>query len=126
MYKSFERFNDEEQLGEMDMWYCSKCKEHRQAFKRMGLWKLPDVLIIHLKRFQYQQGAYFTHREKIAALVDFPVEGLDLSRFTLRPQEIPPVYDLFAVSVCLPAVCACVWVHHHPLSLLPEPLGGLG
>lgn len=98
LYKSFEKFNDEEQLGEMDMWYCSKCKEHRRAFKRMGLWKLPEVLVVHLKRFQYSQGAYFTHREKIEALVHFPITGLDLSPYTLGEQEVPPVYDLFAVS----------------------------
>ena len=38
-----------EVLGKDDMWYCSKCKEHRQAFKKMELWSVPDVLVIHLK-----------------------------------------------------------------------------
>ncbi len=31
--------------------YCSNCKEHREAFKKMEIWKLPKVLVIHLKRF---------------------------------------------------------------------------
>lgn len=108
LYKSFERFNDEEQLGEMDMWYCSKCKDHRRAYKRMGLWLLPDILIVHLKRFQYSQGVYFTHREKIEELVEFPIEGLDLSPYTLKEQDVPPIYDLYAVSVRLGALQLCV------------------
>jgi len=98
LFDSFTKFNDEEQLGEMDMWYCNKCKEHRRAYKGMGLWKLPEVLVVHLKRFQYSQGAYFTHREKIEELVHFPIEGLDMAQFTLAPQALPPVYDLYAVS----------------------------
>jgi ubiquitin C-terminal hydrolase len=30
--------------------------------------------------------------------VGFPLENLDLSKFTLSPQETPPIYDLYAVS----------------------------
>lgn len=32
-------------------------------------------------------------------MVDFPLEGLDLTEFVIGPKEIPPIYDLFAVSV---------------------------
>jgi ubiquitin carboxyl-terminal hydrolase 4/11 len=125
LYKSFERFNDEEQLGEMDMWYCSKCKEHRRAYKRMGLWLLPEILIVHLKRFQYSQGVYFTHREKIEELVEFPIEGLDLSPYTLKPQDIPPIYDLYAVSV---SEGPLRWKFHCPLTCFggQNHSGGLG
>lgn len=44
--------------------------------KRMSLWRLPPVVIIHLKRFQFTQHM----RRKLRDLVVFPVEGLDLSR----------------------------------------------
>ena len=71
-----------------------------QAFKKMDLWRLPPVLILHLKRFQYERGIYgLGHvRSKIEELVEFPVDGLDLSGFAAGPQAEPPVYDLFAVS----------------------------
>ncbi len=31
-------------------------------------------------------------------LVEFPLEGLDLSSFVLSKTDKPPIYDLFAVS----------------------------
>ena len=31
--------------------YCSACKQHRDASKRIEIWKLPSILLIHLKRF---------------------------------------------------------------------------
>lgn len=42
----------------------------------MSLWRLPPVVIIHLKRFQFTQHM----RRKLRDLVHFPIEGLDLSR----------------------------------------------
>ena len=42
----------------------------------MDIWRAPEILIIHLKRFQYIPGQYFVHREKISDVIDFPVEGL--------------------------------------------------
>ncbi|EAY75361.1 hypothetical protein OsI_03257 [Oryza sativa Indica Group] len=37
------------------MWYCPCCKKHQQAMKKLDLWRLPEVLVIHLKRFSYTQ-----------------------------------------------------------------------
>jgi Ubiquitin carboxyl-terminal hydrolase len=42
----------------------------------MSLWRLPPIVIIHLKRFQFTQHM----RRKLRDLVVFPMEGLDLSR----------------------------------------------
>lgn len=66
-------FAKEEKIPEA---YCSKCKDFRVQTKRMSLWRLPPVMIIHLKRFQFTQ----TMRRKLRDLVVFPVEGLDFSR----------------------------------------------
>ena len=59
------QFATREQLSETDTWYCPSCKDHVQAFKKMDLWKLPDTLIFHLKRFSYEVGQWATHREKL-------------------------------------------------------------
>jgi hypothetical protein len=133
----FRLFTTEERLGAEDAWYCGKCKEHQRAVKKMvgsaevarrasghgctlaaqDIWKLPPVVVIHLKRFRFS----FSRREKITTLIDFPREsvarpaaaaaavsprprarrrGLDLGRYLLGPQNASPaVYDLFAVSV---------------------------
>ena len=33
---------------------CPRCNMHREAVKSLGLWRLPPVLIIHLKRFTFE------------------------------------------------------------------------
>lgn len=45
--------------------------------KRFALWRLPPVLVVHLKRFQFDR----TSKRKLTNKVDFPLEGLDLSRY---------------------------------------------
>ncbi|TKY89123.1 hypothetical protein EX895_001654 [Sporisorium graminicola] len=70
-----DEFTREEQLGEDDPWYCPSCKEFRQATKKFDLWKAPDILVVHLKRFSAGRHS----RDKLNMLVDFPLEGLDLT-----------------------------------------------
>ncbi len=65
-----------------------------QAMKKFDLWSVPQILVIHLKRFLYSKWS----REKLGTLVEFPVEGLDLSSFVLSKSDKAPIYDLFAVS----------------------------
>jgi len=109
-----EEFTKEERLGQDDLWYCPRCKKHQQATKKFDLWKAPDVLVVHLKRFSNSR----TMRDKIDAFVDFPVEGLDLGGLVgeravakklleqgasleglgLSEVEEPLVYDLFGVD----------------------------
>jgi uncharacterized UBP type Zn finger protein len=62
--------------------YCSRCKALRETRMQLALWRLPPVLVIQLKRFQYT--AY--SRRKLRNLVQFPVRGLDLSPFVAVAQ----------------------------------------
>ncbi|KAF9172125.1 CSN-associated deubiquitinating enzyme Ubp12 [Mortierella sp. AD010] len=88
-------YTKEEQLGEEDPWYCPTCKEHQQATKKLDIWRFPDVLVVHLKRFSHTRA----WRDKIDAMVDFPIHGLDLSAKTLKEENVEDnVYDLFGVS----------------------------
>ncbi|VDK35964.1 unnamed protein product [Taenia asiatica] len=77
-----------EQLGNQDLWYCKKCKQHRQAFKKFDIWSLPQVLVIHLKRYR---NAYRLYKNDI--LVDYPEKDLKVTCI-----ESTKVYDLVAVS----------------------------
>jgi ubiquitin carboxyl-terminal hydrolase 4/11/15 len=88
-------FGKEEILSEADTWYCPRCKEHRRASKKFELWKTPDVLVMHLKRF----SSSGFRRDKLDVMVDFPIEGLDLSSRVVETQEgKKEIYDLFAVD----------------------------
>lgn len=92
-------YTSEEQLGPDDLWYCNKCKDHKQATKKFDLWKLPPLLVIHLKRFSY--GNRY-RREKLDTVVKFPLTGLDLTEHLLcKDMESEPIYDLVAVSVSI-------------------------
>jgi ubiquitin C-terminal hydrolase len=42
----------------------------------MSIWRLPPVMIIHLKRFQFNEQI----KRKLREYVHFPVEGLDFSQ----------------------------------------------
>ncbi|KAG9492720.1 hypothetical protein GDO78_000946 [Eleutherodactylus coqui] len=70
-------FTTEEELGEDEMYYCSKCKTHCLATKKLDLWRLPPILIIHLKRFQFVNGRWI----KSQKIVKFPREKFDPSAF---------------------------------------------
>uniref|UniRef100_H3B5N1 ubiquitinyl hydrolase 1 n=1 Tax=Latimeria chalumnae TaxID=7897 RepID=H3B5N1_LATCH len=89
-------FTKPEVLAPEEAWYCPKCKQHREASKQLMLWRLPNVLIIQLKRFSFRN---FIWRDKINDMVDFPVRNLDLSKFCIGQKDSrqPPVYDLYAV-----------------------------
>ena len=90
-----DEFGRAEILSENDAWYCPRCKEHRRASKTFELWKSPDILVIHFKRF----SAHGRLRDKLDVFVDFPVEGLDLSsRVAMQEDGKSPIYDLFAVD----------------------------
>ncbi|XP_041733827.2 ubiquitin carboxyl-terminal hydrolase 32 isoform X2 [Coregonus clupeaformis] len=75
-------FTSEEELGEDELYYCSKCKTHRLATKKLDLWRLPPILIVHLKRFQFVNGRWI----KSQKIVKFPRESFDPSVY-LAPRE---------------------------------------
>ncbi|KAK1989941.1 ubiquitin carboxyl-terminal hydrolase, partial [Colletotrichum falcatum] len=90
-----DEFEKAEVLSEQDMWYCPRCKEHRRASKKFDLWKTPDILVVHLKRF----SSAGWRRDKLDVLVDFPIEGLDLHKRVLCQETgKEEIYDLIAVD----------------------------
>jgi len=91
----FKYFTTKETLSDNDQWYCPKCKQLKNASKKIDLWLLPKVLIVQLKRFNYTRH----YRDKIDLFIDCPIYDLDLSQFVLNPAEKANAkYDLIAVS----------------------------
>ncbi|XP_022869314.1 ubiquitin carboxyl-terminal hydrolase 8-like [Olea europaea var. sylvestris] len=95
LYKCFEAFLKEEPLGPEDMWYCPVCKKHCQASKKLDLWRLPKILVIHLKRFSYNRFL----KNKLEAFVDFPIRDLDMSSYIAwKNGQSSHRYLLYAIS----------------------------
>lgn len=97
-----EKFLEGEQLDDLNAWYCPGCKKHVCALKMIALWSVPDVLILHLKRFQFENCSVSNNllRSKIDDTIRFPIDGLDLTQHVLGPidEDAPPIYNLFGVS----------------------------
>ncbi|XP_053844136.1 ubiquitin carboxyl-terminal hydrolase 8 isoform X3 [Vidua macroura] len=87
-------FSKEEKLTDNNRFYCSHCKTRRDSLKKIEIWKLPPVLLVHLKRFSYD-GRW---KQKLQTSVDFPLETLDLSQYVIGPKTSLKRYNLFSVS----------------------------
>ena len=93
----FNLYTKTEDLSEHDYWYCSKCKNHQPSTKKFDLWSLPQVLVVHLKRFSYSR----LYRDKIDTLVEFPLTDLDMSSYLINKkagEKASTKYNLIAVS----------------------------
>lgn len=96
---AIEAFCAEERLDGADSWGCPRCERRVTAKKQLSLWKLPLVLLVHLKRFGFDAtGAAPPRAWKIEGEVSAPLSRLDLQGFVAREsrQRVPLLYDLFA------------------------------
>ncbi|XP_041134254.1 ubiquitin carboxyl-terminal hydrolase 31-like isoform X2 [Polyodon spathula] len=79
----FQLYTKEEQLAPDDAWRCPHCKQLQQGSIKLNLWTLPDVLILHLKRFR-QEG---DRRMKMQNMVKFPLTGLDMTPHVVKRSQ---------------------------------------
>lgn len=86
-----EAFVDEEKLAGDERPVCDRCKVRTVCTKSLSIVRLPQILVLHLKRFTGER-----YRTKLNTEVEFPEKGLDLS--ICCPKGMPCcVYDLYAV-----------------------------
>ncbi|XP_069809026.1 ubiquitin carboxyl-terminal hydrolase 43 [Dendropsophus ebraccatus] len=79
----FQLYTKEEQLAPDDAWRCPHCKVLQQGTVKLSLWTLPDILIIHLKRFRQVGG----RRNKLSTLVKFPLVGMDMAPHVVKRSQ---------------------------------------
>ncbi|KAG8547921.1 hypothetical protein GDO81_027111 [Engystomops pustulosus] len=79
----FQLYTKEEQLAPDDAWRCPHCKVLQQGTVKLSLWTLPDILIIHLKRFRQVGG----RRNKLSTLVKFPLTGMDMAPHVVKRNQ---------------------------------------
>jgi len=92
---AIDKYLEEEVLTGDEQWLCPRCKEKRDATKKISLWKLPPVLILHLKRFAFD--ARKCQFDKIDTTLVCP-GTFDLSSFVASPQREHALYDVVAVA----------------------------
>ena len=89
-----------QKLSMDDNWRCPKCKEFREGQQSMNLWRLPDFLTFHIKRFNMSAR----WREKLTTKINFPLTGLNMSEWCHNDSpaiqvdgDDSHVYDLIGV-----------------------------
>jgi len=75
LQECFSLYTSEERLGCEDAYFCPQCNKKREVVKKLGVWSVPDVMVVHLKRFRQSTKA----TNKLDTMVDFPLDGFDMS-----------------------------------------------
>jgi len=84
-----------ERLDNDCKWNCPKCRQPREAIRETFIWKLPNNLVIHFKRFS-QFGSTYVKNE---SNVTFEIDTLSLDEFVhpeARGSNIR--YSLYAIT----------------------------
>jgi len=90
-------FCEEELLRNDNMWYCNKCQKHKPAKKQIRLFKLPNYLIIQLKKYKNSNGYFYSSNDKNDIFIKYPINNLDLSNYLENRVGNSQKYDLYAV-----------------------------
>lgn len=94
LVQCFEHLTNAETLD--NIWECPSCEEYHPREKTLGLWSLPDVLVVHFKRFRYQQIRGQFRMLKLNNTVTFPIHDFDVTPYMTR-KSLGNRYDLYAV-----------------------------
>jgi len=85
LQECFSLYTSEERLGKDDAFFCPQCNKKREVVKKLGVWSIPDVLVVHLKRFRHSTRS----SNKIDTMVEFPLENFDMSPNMARAPDSP-------------------------------------
>jgi ubiquitin carboxyl-terminal hydrolase 8 len=71
-------------------WYNEATQQKQNIQKRISYWSLPNVLVIDIKRFNFQN-------RKNQILVTFPLDDFNLSKYVVGYQKNSYIYDLYGI-----------------------------
>jgi ubiquitin carboxyl-terminal hydrolase 8 len=85
------------QLDSDNCYECDRCKKQNQSIRKMGVWRLPAVLILVLKRFTavYVDGNITVRKNTKTVTVP---DALDMNPYMSYPNPSSSMYELFATA----------------------------
>jgi ubiquitin C-terminal hydrolase len=92
-------FTQPDKLSGQNQWYCSRCRAHVDAVQRLSLWKLPPILLVHLKRFRY--GAH-GRAGAPQALGLQPQRGFSAAQYTTPGTQVATLPLAYVPRPCAP------------------------
>ncbi|XP_067631388.1 ubiquitin carboxyl-terminal hydrolase 31 [Eurosta solidaginis] len=100
-----EHYTKAETLSAEDAWRCPHCQQYLPVVKTLGLWSLPDILVVHFKRFRqhHEKGA---NAAKLTTMVKFPLNAFDMSPHLAggvdgEDDELGPRTTLSAAAIAM-------------------------
>lgn len=81
------KFTAEEHLRGINRVYCRRCRTYANMNKRLRLHRLPNVLVVHIKRLDFHK------QQKLADFVQFPLKRLSLEEFRASNSDSPEAED---------------------------------
>ncbi|CAK9117856.1 unnamed protein product [Durusdinium trenchii] len=88
-------YTKEEVLSGNEQWFCEKCKAKVDTKKKIDLWQLPPVLVIHLKRFEFDVRSGYFRKINTPLACDLTI---DLSGFCSSTQRQGALYSVACVA----------------------------
>lgn len=87
-----QEFTREELLSGDQKWVCPNCKVKVNATIKFDIWKVPPILLVHLKRFRYTAF----EKTKIRTLVKYKLTSFNLNDQIAASKDSDCTYDLYA------------------------------
>ena len=76
-------------------WYNEDLGKKQSVFKRLVYWSLPDVMILDIKRFEFNPRTFTFVKNQTA--IKIPVENVDFSKYVEGYNKKSYVYDLYGI-----------------------------
>lgn len=90
IYSCIDEFCNKDTLEGENSWFNEDTNEKQPVYKGMVFWSFPEILIVHLKRWNYTG-------KKDQRLVTVPLENLDLTQYIKGYNPRSYIYDLYGV-----------------------------
>eukprot|EP00475_Leptophrys_vorax_P005629 TRINITY_DN1338_c0_g1_i7.p1 TRINITY_DN1338_c0_g1~~TRINITY_DN1338_c0_g1_i7.p1 ORF type:complete len:298 (-),score=71.02 TRINITY_DN1338_c0_g1_i7:685-1578(-) len=90
------QFSKTEMMFKKDKYWCGNCLSRQEALRRMKIRDVPDILILHMKRFKYVES--MESFRKLCYRVVFPFE-IKFHNSVDSTVDIDQPYELLAVVV---------------------------
>jgi len=84
----------EEVLEGKNSWNCEKCDRKVRATKKLEVVRLPQVLVLHLKRFAFDKLCGRVQKVRAQVTIKDGVDALNLSRYVPGHKGDPVIYDV--------------------------------
>jgi len=85
-------FLKEEDLGGENKSYCKKCEKNVEVKKKLSIWKLPNILIIHLKKYGHNKGKLMKINTNVNFKFNYNFETICEGKCKKTPD-----YSLFSI-----------------------------